>query len=123
MLYQILTVFHVLIAIAIVALVLLQQGKGADMGAAFGSGASGTLFGARGSASFLSRTTAILAALFFLNSLALAYFAGSAGSKKKDFIEILKSGGDLPPAAETSKPVSETPVVAPAEPPLSKERK
>ena len=66
---------HVLVAIAIVGLVLLQHGKGADMGSGFGGGASGSLFGATGSANFLSRTTAVLAALFFASSLALAYFA------------------------------------------------
>ena len=68
-------VAHVLIAVAIVGLVLLQHGKGADMGSGFGGGASGSLFGATGSANFLSRTTAILAAIFFASSLALAYFA------------------------------------------------
>src|SRR5512147_1241424 len=66
-------VFHVLVALAIVGLVLLQRGKGADAGAGFGAGASGTVFGARGSASFLSRTTAVLATLFFLSSLGLSY--------------------------------------------------
>ena len=66
-------VFHVLFAAAIVGLVLLQRGKGADAGAGFGAGASGTVFGARGSASFLSRTTAVLATLFFLSSLGLSY--------------------------------------------------
>ena len=69
-------VLHVLIGAAIVGLVLLQRGKGADAGAGFGSGASGTVFGARGSASFLSRTTAILAALFMVTSLTLAYLGG-----------------------------------------------
>jgi len=68
-------VVHVLVAIAIIGLVLLQHGKGADMGSGFGGGASGSLFGATGSANFLSRTTAVLAALFFVSSLALAYFA------------------------------------------------
>ncbi len=68
-----LIVVQVLIALGIIGLVLLQQGKGADAGAAFGSGASGTVFGARGSSNFLSRTTAILATLFFANSLILAY--------------------------------------------------
>jgi len=67
-------VVHIIVAIAVVALVLLQHGKGADMGAAFGSGSSGSLFGATGSANFLSRGTAILATLFFMTSLALAYF-------------------------------------------------
>lgn len=69
-------VFHVLLAAGIVGLVLLQRGRGADAGAGFGAGASGTVFGARGSASFLSRTTATLAALFFVTSLSLAYMGG-----------------------------------------------
>jgi preprotein translocase subunit SecG len=67
-------IVHVIVAVAVIALVLLQHGKGADMGAAFGSGSSGSLFGATGSANFLSRSTAILATLFFLTSLGLAYF-------------------------------------------------
>ena len=67
-------VLHVIVAITVIALVLLQHGKGADMGAAFGSGSSGSLFGATGSANFLSRSTAIVATLFFLTSLGLAYF-------------------------------------------------
>ena len=72
---NILIVVHVLVALAIIGLVLLQHGKGADMGSGFGGGASGSLFGATGSANFLSRTTAVLATLFFLLSLALAYVA------------------------------------------------
>jgi preprotein translocase subunit SecG len=68
-------VLHVIVALGIIGLVLLQHGKGADVGAAFGSGASGSLFGATGSANFLSRTTAVLAAVFFLTSLGLAYMA------------------------------------------------
>jgi preprotein translocase subunit SecG len=68
-------VLHVLVAVAICGFVLLQHGKGADMGAAFGSGSSGSLFGAAGSANFLSRTTAVLAALFFVSSLGLTWFA------------------------------------------------
>lgn len=71
----ILLTFHVLVSIALISLILLQQGKGADAGAAFGSGASGSVFGAKGSASFLSRTTGILATLFFILSLALAILA------------------------------------------------
>src|SRR5215218_2482543 len=73
-------VVQVISALAIIGLVLLQHGKGADMGAAFGSGASGSLFGASGSANFLSRTTALLAALFFATTLALTYM-GSYKSK------------------------------------------
>ncbi len=67
-------IVHVLVAVAVIALVLLQHGKGADMGAAFGSGSAGSLFGATGSANFLSRSTAALASLFFLTSLGLDYF-------------------------------------------------
>ncbi len=67
-----LLVFQVLLSIALIVLVLLQHGKGADAGAAFGSGASATVFGAQGSANFLSRSTAVLAALFFINSLLLS---------------------------------------------------
>jgi preprotein translocase subunit SecG len=66
-------VFHVLLAASIIGLVLLQRGRGADAGAGFGAGASGTVFGARGSGSFMSRTTAVLATLFFLTSLGLSY--------------------------------------------------
>jgi preprotein translocase subunit SecG len=65
---------HIAVAISVIALVLLQHGKGADMGAAFGGGSAGSLFGSTGSANFLSRSTAILATLFFATSLILAYF-------------------------------------------------
>jgi preprotein translocase subunit SecG len=76
MLQTIVTIGHVLLAAAIIALVLFQRGKGADAGAAFGAGASGTVFGSRGTGSFLSRTTAILAVMFFFTSLGLAYLSG-----------------------------------------------
>ena len=82
---------HVLSALGIIGLVLIQHGKGADMGAAFGSGASGSLFGATGSANFLSRTTAILAVVFFLTSLSLAYVASNrpktSGSVMEDVVQ------------------------------------
>jgi preprotein translocase subunit SecG len=77
MLYGILLVVQVVVALGLIALVLIQHGKGADAGAAFGSGASSTVFGARGSANFLSRATAVLAALFFANSLGLAYMVSN----------------------------------------------
>ena len=77
MLYGILLAVQVVLAHGLIALVLIQHGKGADAGAAFGSGASSTVFGARGSANFLSRFTAIMAALFFANSLALAYMVSN----------------------------------------------
>ena len=70
---SLLLVFHVITAIIIVVLILLQKGKGADMGSAFGAGASGTMFGSKGSANFLSRSTAVLATIFFITSLTLAY--------------------------------------------------
>jgi len=76
-LYSILVAIDVLLAIGIIGLILIQHGKGADVGAAFGSGASGTVFGSQGSASFLTRLTAILATLFFLNSLWLAHLASN----------------------------------------------
>ena len=72
---------HILIALTLIGLILLQHGKGADVGAAFGSGASSTIFGARGSASFLSRATAILAFLFFSNCFFLGYLASTAEQK------------------------------------------
>ena len=76
--------FHVIIAVLIIALILLQKGKGAAMGSAFGAGASGTIFGAKGSANFLSRTTAVLATIFFITSLTLAYL--NKGTIKVDSV-------------------------------------
>ncbi len=78
MLHTIVIISHVLLAITMILLILLQQGKGATAGAGFGAGASGTVFGAQGSASFMSRATATLATLFFVTSLTLAYFSGQA---------------------------------------------
>ena len=75
MLETVIVVLHLLGAIGVVALVLLQQGKGADAGASFGSGASATVFGSQGSSTFLSRVTAILATAFFITSMGLAFFA------------------------------------------------
>lgn len=75
MLETVVVVFHLLGALGVVALVLLQQGKGADAGASFGAGASNTVFGSQGSSTFLSKFTAILAAAFFITSLGLGYFA------------------------------------------------
>ena len=97
--HQAIVIFHILVAIAMVGLILIQQGKGADAGAAFGSGASGTVFGARGAASFLTRTTAVLAALFFSTSMVLAYLADMGNSPKQDIMdapEIVQPVSDLP---------------------------
>jgi preprotein translocase subunit SecG len=103
MLESILLVVHLLVAVAVCGFVLLQHGKGADMGAAFGSGASGSLFGAAGSANFLSRTTAILAAVFFLSSLGLTWY-GSTRNAAKSVVEQglmdklpAQKAGDAPP--------------------------
>lgn len=90
MFYNVLLVFEVLLAIALIALILLQQGKGADAGAAFGSGASGTVFGAHGAGNFLSRTTAILATLFFLNCLALAYMISHRSNVSTEFKSVIE---------------------------------
>lgn len=79
-LYGLVLAAHILAAIAVCGFVLLQHGKGADMGAAFGSGSSGSLFGAAGSANFLSRSTAIVATIFFATSVALTYFAAQHGA-------------------------------------------
>ena len=106
-----LLIFHVLVGIAVCGLVLLQHGKGADMGAAFGSGSAGSLFGASGSANFLSRTTAILATIFFLTSLGLTYL-GSTRTESKGVIERTK---DLPVQKKDgpqSAPVPDVPVPA-----------
>lgn len=101
--YQALTIIHVVVALAIIGLVLLQQGRGADAGAGFGGGASSSLFGARGAASFLSRTTAILATLFFVTSLSLAYLADKQDNKQVDIIDgpgVDQPQRDLPPVTE-----------------------
>ena len=78
LLHTIILTVHIIAGLSVIGFVLLQHGKGADMGAAFGSGASGSLFGATGSANFLSRVTAVLAAVFFLTSLSLSYIATSS---------------------------------------------
>jgi preprotein translocase subunit SecG len=105
-------VFHVLLALAIVALVLLQRGKGADAGAGFGAGASGTVFGARGSASFLSRTTAVLATLFFLTSLGLSYLF-SQQKQPTSVVDTVQQQAPLPvPSLPSGQPVMPAPPAA-----------
>jgi len=86
MTYTILVVVQVLVALTLVGLILVQHGKGADAGAAFGSGASGTVFGAQGSANFMSRATAALATVFFVVSLTLAYLIGGDTAPSSDSI-------------------------------------
>ena len=111
MLETLLLVLHLLVAIAVCGFVLLQHGKGADMGAAFGSGASGSLFGAVGSANFLSRTTAVLATVFFVTSLTLTWFGTMHGGGKS----VVQGGvmESLPAAAQKASDIPGTPA-APA---------
>lgn len=96
---QLILIVHMLIALAIIGLILLQQGKGADIGASFGAGASQTLFGSGGSGNALTRTTAILAALFFVTSFALAVFAKGASPDLDDI------GIPLPAVQESRQPM------------------
>jgi len=99
-------VFHVLIALAIIGLVLLQHGKGADMGSGFGGGSSGSLFGATGSANFLSRTTAVLATVFFLTSLGLAYLATSKPKSTGGVLDAVKAHQNAPAKPAADKPAA-----------------
>jgi len=86
MLHTLITFAHAILCCAIVGLVLLQRGKGADAGAGFGSGASGTVFGARGSSTFFSKLTAVLATLFFMTSMSLAWFATRPQAEQPDSV-------------------------------------
>lgn len=107
-LYNILMVVQILSAFAMIGLVLVQHGKGADMGAAFGSGSSGSLFGASGSANFLSRTTAVLATVFFAATLLLAYFANpSAGASNSVLSGLAAPVASAPAAVTASAPASQ----------------
>lgn len=83
---------HVIVGLAVIALVLMQHGKGADMGAAFGGGSSGSLFGSSGSANFLSRTTAVLATIFFCTSLGLSYLASNKPAAPTSVMESVVPG-------------------------------
>ncbi|MCL2655818.1 MAG: preprotein translocase subunit SecG [Betaproteobacteria bacterium] len=97
---------HVLVGLAVIGLVLIQHGKGADVGASFGGGASGSLFGASGSANFLSRTTAVLATVFFITSLTLTYLASHRTVSSGSVMESVTPSViqlPVPPATEQSK--------------------
>ena len=114
---------HLGVAVALVALVLIQQGKGADMGAAFGSGASQTVFGSQGSGSFLTRTTAVLAAVFFLTSLTLAYFSGQVNNVSSvvdvNEMPIVQEVAPAAPAIDEIPVTPEELPVAPEDAPVS----
>lgn len=105
--YQVIIIFHVLVGLSVIGLILMQQGRGADAGAAFGSGgggASGTVFGAQGSASFLSRTTAILAAIFFATSLGLAILGGMQ-EREVDLMDQPDTAISIPETEESTAPM------------------
>ncbi len=95
-------IVHVAVGLLLIGLVLLQRGKGADAGAGFGAGASGTVFGARGASSFLSRTTAVLATLFFATSLTLAYLAGQPTAPTS----LMEQGMDMPESGLQTTPTA-----------------
>ena len=103
-------VVQLLSALGVIGLVLLQHGKGADMGAAFGSGASGSLFGATGSANFLSRTTAVLAAVFFVTTLTLTYLGSY---KPQTSAGVLGGAAPVPTSAPTAASAASAPASAP----------
>ena len=126
MLETVVIVFHLLGALGVVALVLLQQGKGADAGASFGAGASNTVFGGQGTSTFLSKFTAILAACFFITSLGLGYFAKEkaqqltqVGLPDPAVLEVKqKPAADDVPVLEGQKPAA-----VPADVPQAPEQK
>lgn len=102
-----LLVLQVFVALALIVFILIQHGKGADAGAAFGSGASSTVFGARGSGNFLTRTTAVLAIIFLGNSLLLGYLSSNAVKPADSLLDsepagMMQQKNDLPPAPETA---------------------
>ena len=125
-LFNLVVVVQVLSALIIIGLVLLQHGKGADMGAAFGSGASGSLFGATGSSNFMSKSTGVAAAIFFASTLALAYFgtnrtAATGGGVMERATPVTKApvgAGAAVPATTTVAPAAPAtaPAVAPSVP-------
>jgi preprotein translocase subunit SecG len=110
--FNVVVLLHVLVALVIIGLVLLQHGKGADMGSGFGGGSSGSLFGATGSANFLSRATAVLATVFFLSSLGLTWFAAqrpAEGPGVLDRVPVQQQKADPKTEPQLEKP-------APAQP-------
>ena len=116
-------ILHVLAALCVIGLVLLQHGKGADMGAAFGSGSAGSLFGSSGSANFLSRTTGVLAAVFFLTSLGLTYV--SSHKDRPEGVMSTHQESPVEPAKSVPVPVPGTTALpaVPAAPPAGGDSK
>ena len=103
---QVILIVHVLAGLSIIGLILVQQGKGADMGASFGSGASQTLFGSSGSGNALTRATTVLATIFFITSLSLAYVAKQRSGGDEDIIDVpvLQESRDVAPVGDESMP-------------------
>jgi preprotein translocase subunit SecG len=119
LMFTVILAVQMLTAIAMVGLILVQHGKGADMGAAFGSGSSGSLFGASGSANFLSRTTAVLATVFFACTLGLAYIGNSRSPTSGSVLERAQTTAPAAPAAPAASgagqiPATSAPSAAPA---------
>jgi len=111
MLHNVILVIHVLVAIGVVGLVLIQQGKGADAGAAFGGGASSTVFGSQGSGSFLTRATGVLATIFFITSLTLAYLSTQNVNPTSVVDTVKEQKADVPAVVEKpAKSTSDVPV-------------
>ena len=109
---------HTFIALLIIVLVLLQRGKGADAGAAFGAGASGTVFGARGSASFFSRATAVCATAFFVSSLTLAYLSSQSTAAPSSLLEdapVVEVEPEVATELNEEMPISDMPSLEPTE--------
>jgi preprotein translocase subunit SecG len=119
MLHTLLMIVHILSATCIVALVLVQRGKGADAGAGFGAGASGTVFGARGATTALSRATAILATVFMITSLTLAYMGTRNAAPAQSVLEQLAGEGEkeIPVVPQATVPQVPVAPAAPAEAP------
>ncbi|MCP4043538.1 MAG: preprotein translocase subunit SecG [Gammaproteobacteria bacterium] len=101
MLVSVLLGVHVLLAVVMIALILLQHGKGAEVGASFGGGASGSVFGSQGSASFLTRITAVLATVFFVNCLSLAYLASHNTDRGSSVMERVQPAQSAVPTEQS----------------------
>jgi len=119
--HTILLVVHLLVAATLIGLVLIQRGKGAEVGAAFGSGASNTVFGSRGSASFLTRATAVLAAVFFITSLSLA-FTASQKQDVKSATELVAPEAPAPSTQPESPPAGSSTQNKPVDVPVVPEK-
>lgn len=105
--YEILIVVYLIVAIALVGLVLIQQGKGSDMGASFGAGASATLFGSSGAGNFLTRSTAVLATLFFVISIFLGSITANSSKAQNDLGGLVPVAEEQAPAAEGDMPAAD----------------